>query len=184
MTPGALGAAVVVTIGVVALLVVGRRRRDLVPWGVLATSLALVLVTTLLPTHPSAGSSGAQWELVPTQGGVGTALRHLAAGKFDAAVQVVVLLAAVYLPLGAALAVARSRRPRWLLLPLVVSIVVEVVQYRWLGRVGTLDDVLVAMSAAVVGWVLATRLGSTAGTAGAGGGRIGRDTPHEQEASP
>lgn len=156
MTPGARGAVVVVVLGLATLWAVSRRRPDRVPWLLVVTSLALVLVTTLVPTHPSAGSSGAQWQPVPTQGGLGTALRHLVAGDVDSAVQVAVLLAVVYVPLGAALAVARPGRPRWLLLPTVLAVAVELAQYRWLGRVAALDDVLVATGAAVAGWAAVT----------------------------
>lgn len=154
-------AAAVIGLGVAAVLVVHRRRPELLAPVLVGTALALVLSVTLLPTHPSAGSSGAQWQPIPTQGGLGTALRHLADGSLDAAVQVLVLLGAVYALLGAALATARPGQARWLLVAPTLAVAVELVQYRWLGRVGSLDDVLVATAAAAVGWRVVTSLART-----------------------
>lgn len=158
MTPGAVAAVVVLIVAVPVAVVVGRRRRDLLPVVAVISSLALVLATTLLPTHPSAGSNGAQWQPVPGHGGGGTAFTHLLAGDLDRAVQVVVLLVVVYLPLGASLAWARPGRPAWLVLPLTASIVVELSQYQWLDRVAALDDVMITTGSAVVGWVVVTIL--------------------------
>lgn len=164
MTPGATGAVVVLALGVLGVRVVRGRRPDRMPDVVVAASLALVLVTTLLQTHPRVGSIGQQWQPVLGHGGGGTALRHLVAGDFDRAVQVVALLLVVYVPLGAALALARPGRPAWLLLPLAVSLCVELVQYHWLDRVAALDDVVITTGSAVVGWVLLTRWQRRAGT--------------------
>ncbi len=158
MTPGATGAVVVLALGVVGVLLVRRHRPDRVPDVAVAANLALVLVTTLLQTHPRVGSIGQQWQPVLGHGGGGTALTHLVAGDLDRAVQVVVLLVVVYVPLGAALATARPNRPAWLLLPLVVSVGVELAQYQWLDRVASLDDVVITTGSAVVGWVLVTWL--------------------------
>lgn len=158
MTPGATGAVVVLVVGaVVAAVVAARpcdRRRDVA----VVVTLALVLVTTLLPTHPATGGTGRQWQPVLGHGGGGTALTHLLAGDLDRAVQVVGLLVVVYLPLGAALAWARPGRPAWLVLSLTVSIVVELSQYQWLDRVAALDDVVITTGSAVVGWVVVTIL--------------------------
>lgn len=164
MTPGAVAAVVVLIVAVPVAVVVGRRRRDLLPVVAVISSLCLVLATTLLPTHPSAGSNGSQWQPVPGHGGGGTALTHLVAGDLDRSVQVVVLLVVVYVPLGAALAWARPGRPAWLLLLVAVSIVVELSQYQWLDRVASLDDVVITTGSAMVGWLGVTVLRRRADT--------------------
>lgn len=137
---------------------VGRTRRDRLPDVAAVVTLAVVLVTTLLRTHPEVGSVGRQWQPVLGHGGGGTALTHLLAGDLDRAVQVVALLVVVYVPFGAALAWARPGRPAWLALPLVVSVVVELSQYQWLDRVASLDDVVITTGSAVVGWLVVTAL--------------------------
>lgn len=164
MTSGAVGAVVVLALGGLAVPLVRGRRPERVPDVVLAASLALALVTTLLQTHPRLGSVGQQWQPVLGHGGGGTALRHLAAGDFDRAVQVVVQMVVVYVPLGAALGWARPGRREWLLLPVVVSVGVELAQYQWLDRVAAVDDVVIATGSAVVGWVVVTWLRRRAGT--------------------
>jgi hypothetical protein len=65
---------------------------------------------------------------------------------------------ALFVPLGVALALLRSRLPRAFLIALVTTSIVEVVQHFLVqGRDGTLRDVLANTLGSVVGWLVAAR---------------------------
>lgn len=148
--------ASIVVVGLAAvlagLLVITGRRRHLPLLAVVAT-VVLVVVGTALPTHWSV-ASGTDLRLAPGHGGLGKAGLQLVRGSPGAAVELFVLNAVVYLPLGAALRWRWPHRLVLLVVPLVVSVGVEATQYAVLDRVAATDDVLLNVGGAVIGWAL------------------------------
>lgn len=144
---------VVLATTVVALVLVATGRRAPLPTVAVVGTIVLVVVATALPTHWS-GEGGAQFRPVLLHGGLGGAGRQLLAGDPGAAVELFVLNGVVYLPLGSALAWRWPSRVSALMVPLVVSIGVEGVQYLALERVAATDDVILNVTGAVIGWML------------------------------
>ncbi|MBY5161275.1 VanZ family protein [Nitriliruptoria bacterium AS10] len=119
-------------------------------------SVAVVLAATALPHGwPPALASDGDLVLRPGGGGLQD-LPVLWDDPRSLAALLLVLNVVLYVPVGA---FARLALPdhgaRALLIPLVLSVAVEAWQFVGLGRVGSLDDVLLNLAGATVGWFAA-----------------------------
>lgn len=156
--PGVLGAVVVVVVSALAAVVLLASGRDRhLPILAVVASIALVAVATGLPTRFSEGTGASSLAPALGHGGIGKAGLQLLRGNPGAAAELLVLNGLVYVPLGAALAWAWPGRRARLVVPVLVSVAVEAIQYLALpSRVAATDDVVVNVGGAVVGWLAVT----------------------------